>query len=400
MVQKIIKYPGAGVILLMLIIVPACSRETGNAPRYSEWSRGPSSEPSFFPIAVWMQDPINAFRYKSAGINTYVALWQGPTEEQLSLLGKAGMNLICAQNDTAVRHMDNPAIIGWMHMDEPDNAQPKKNGAGYDPPVPPEAVMADYKRIRYIDSTRPVFLNLGQGVAWDGWYGRGVRTNRPQDYPRYLKACDIASFDIYPATITHPEIKDQLWYVSHGVQRLVKWAGGKKIIWNCVECTHIDNPKKKATPHQVRSEVWMSIIHGSRGIIYFVHQFKPVFIEAALLADPETLRAVTVINRQIKELAPALNSSDVVTTVEVRTGAPDVPVAYVAKRHNGFLYLFSAGMRNGTTGASFTIQNIETENTAEVLGEGRTVPVSNGDFSDQFAPWDVHLYKIRLVSRR
>ena len=23
-------------------------------------------------------------------------------------------------------------------------------------------------------------LNLGQGVAWDGWYGRGTRTNHPE----------------------------------------------------------------------------------------------------------------------------------------------------------------------------------------------------------------------------
>ncbi len=30
----------------------------------------------------------------------------------------------------------------------------------------------------------------------------------------------------------------------------------------------------------------MSLIFGSRGLIYFVHQFKPKFIEAALLADP------------------------------------------------------------------------------------------------------------------
>ncbi len=48
------------------------------------------------------------------------------------------------------------------------------------------------------------------------------------------------------------------------------------------------------------------------------------------------LKAVTVINRQIEELAPVLNSSDVVRTVEVRTIAPDLPVAYISKRHDGF----------------------------------------------------------------
>ena len=32
---------------------------------------------------------------------------------------------------------------------------------------------------------------------------------------------------------------------------------------------------------------------------------------------------------------------------------------------------------------------------AEVLGEARTVEVRDGVFTDEFAPWDVHLYLIR-----
>ena len=40
----------------------------------------------------------------------------------------------------------------------------------------------------------------------------------------------------------------------------------------------------------------MALIHGSRGLIYFVHQFEPRFIEAALLEDPQMLTAVTALN--------------------------------------------------------------------------------------------------------
>src|SRR2546430_15731843 len=35
--------------------------------------------------------PANAARYRAAGINTFVALWKGPTEEQLKALKSAGM---------------------------------------------------------------------------------------------------------------------------------------------------------------------------------------------------------------------------------------------------------------------------------------------------------------------
>jgi len=39
----------------------------------------------------------------------------------------------------------------------------------------------------------------------------------------------------------------------------------------------------------------MSLVRGSRGLIYFVHQFKPKFIEAGLLADAEMAAQVKAI---------------------------------------------------------------------------------------------------------
>src|ERR1035437_4384611 len=99
---------------------------------YRQWKQGPSAEASFFPIAVWLQDPVDAEKYKAAGINTYVALWEGPTEEQLEMLRKAGIGAFCEVNDVARKHMNDPVIVGWMHGDEPDNAQtsPGKDAAG------------------------------------------------------------------------------------------------------------------------------------------------------------------------------------------------------------------------------------------------------------------------------
>src|SRR2546423_7241734 len=61
--------------------------------KYVRWKNGPPTDPKFFPIAVWLQSPKNAARYKAAGINTYVGLWRGPTEEQLQGLKDAGMRL-------------------------------------------------------------------------------------------------------------------------------------------------------------------------------------------------------------------------------------------------------------------------------------------------------------------
>ncbi|MFQ6099106.1 MAG: hypothetical protein ACE5O2_15350, partial [Armatimonadota bacterium] len=314
------QFPAAVVVASVVIIATQLASAQPGQPQgaglnagaagnpYGRWKNGPPSDPTFFPIAVWLQAPKNAPKYKAIGINVFVGLWKGPTEEQLAALKAAGMRVICAQNEVGLKHGDDDVIIGWMHGDEPDNAQSRGEGKGYGPPIPPQRIIEDYEKIRAADPSRPVLLNLGQGVAWDGWYGRGVRTNHPEDYPEYIRGCDIVSFDIYPVVHRRPEVAGKLWFVPRGVDRLRKWSNDEKVVWNCIECTRISNVNVKPTPHQVKAEVWMSLIHGSMGIIYFVHQFQPRFIEAGLLADAEMTAAVADINEQIHSLAPVLNS--------------------------------------------------------------------------------------------
>ncbi|RPH39363.1 MAG: hypothetical protein EHM91_12485 [Planctomycetota bacterium] len=347
------------------------------------------ADPAYFPIAVWLQNPNNAAKYRDAGINTYVGLWAGPTAGQLDALKAAGMKVVCHQNAVGLARKDDPTIIAWMHGDEPDNAQAKQGG-GYGPPILPEKIVADYKKIREADPTRPVLLNLGQGVAWDNYIGRGVRRNKPEDYPEYLKGCDIASFDIYPAVHDHADIAGKLWKVPEGVERLRKWGGEKKIVWNCIEASRIDNEKVKPTAAQVKTEVWMSLIHGSTGLIYFVHQFKPRFSEASLLQDADLLAGITAVNKQIQSLAPVLNSPTVVDGVAVTS---DAPVDAIVKRQGDSTYVFAVAMREQAAKATFTVKGAR--GTAEVLGENRSIPVKDGTFEDDFKPYDVHLYRIK-----
>ena len=356
------------------------------------FARGLPREPGFFPTAVWLQAPSNAERYRAVGINTYVGLWKGPTEDQLDALDKAGIRLICGQSDRALRFKDRATIVGWMHGDEPDNAQSLGSGKGYGPPIPPATIVEGYEKIRKADPDRPVLLNLGQGVAWDGYYGRGVRTNHPEDYREYLKGCDIASFDIYPASHEKEEIAGNLWYVPLGVNRLRRWSGEKKAVWCCIETTRINNPNRKPTPEQVRSEVWMALIHGARGIIYFAHEFRPKFIEAGLLADDEMANGVAAVNRQIHELAPVLNSPDVAAGATVASSKEGVPVDFVVKRHAGRTYLLSVAMRDGETTATFSLPGTG-DARVEVLGEGRTIEAIGGKWEDRFTGYQVRLYR-------
>jgi hypothetical protein len=364
---------------------------------YKAWSRGPSSDPGYFPIAVWLQDPKRAADYKKAGINLYVGLWRGPTDEQISALKAADMPVICSHNRYGRAHEDEPIIVGWMHGDEPDNAQPvrdpKTKKQTYGPPIPPPKIVSDYQALRSADASRPILLNLGQGVANDQWKGRGP-AGRLEDYHTYVKGGDIVSFDVYPVAGLEGDGTDRLWYVAKGVDRLVKWTEGKKLVWNCIEAARIDNVKAKVSPHQLRAEVWMALVHGSKGLIYFVHQFKPRSNDHALLDDPELLPAVTAVNAQIRALAPVLNGPTLADGGTVKSSVADVPIDLMVKRHAGATYAFAVGMRNAAAQGSFTLADLPGRRTAEVLGEGRRIDVVDGKFEDKFAPYDVHLYRI------
>ena len=65
----------------------------------------------------------------------------------------------------------------------------------------------------------------------------------------------------------------------------------------------------------------------------------------------------------------------------------------IDKNYNKANYIFAVGMRCGYTTATF---NVTSGSSVEVLGEGRTINITDGKFSDEFIPYGVHLYKINM----
>jgi hypothetical protein len=70
-----------------------------------------------FPLAVWLQQPVHAQKYKTLGINLYVGLWKGPTANQLATLKQAGMPVICEQNELGLSDRNRDIIIGCTTLD-------------------------------------------------------------------------------------------------------------------------------------------------------------------------------------------------------------------------------------------------------------------------------------------
>lgn len=361
----------------------------GGPSYYAKWSRGPSSDPQFFPIAVWLQSPSNAAAYEAIGVNTFVGIWDGPTAAAIDAFQSAGVTTFAGQEADWQSLLARTPVKGWTQVDEPDNAQ-SLPGGGYGACIYPSQAATTYQRMTAADPTRPVYLNLGRAVADSSWPGRGNDcSGRDDHYPLYIGATDIVSFDIYPVNEGAP-----LWYVGFGVDRLRAWGSDAKPVWNWIESTRFDSANGKPTPAQVRSEVWLSLVHGSMGIGYFCHIFTPSFIEAGLLSDTAMKVAVGQINARVTALAPVLNTRSVSNGVQVTSSNAQVPVDAMLKRWGGATWLFAVGGRDGATTATFTLRDFPASASAEVLDESRTLAVANGVFQDSFASYGLHLYRI------
>lgn len=355
-------------------------------PRYYEdWPRGFPADSSYFPLGVWMQNPANAARFRAVGINHYIGLWQGPTEEQLTGMADAGMHVVCEQAGVWQAHLKNELIQGWLDAAAPDNAQENADGS-YAPCIAPAVTQARYAAMTAADPTRPVTLMLGQGVATPDWVGRGECTGKTEDYPEYAKAADVLVNYTYPLNNGHP-----LELVATGIDNLNRYANYSKPILADLEASNI-NGAVRPTPHQLRAEVWMSLIHGAAGIQYFCHQMEPNFNETDCLDDAATAAALTQINAQLVELAPALNAQSF--GLSPVSGSANAQVRAVLKKVGAQRYVFAVNMTDAATTATFALAGIGTPTSVEVLGEGRNLTPSAHAFEDAFEGYGVHLYRL------
>ena len=382
--------------------VPAIPQLSWTSP-YAGWSRGIPKDPSFFPIAVWLQGSWHATEMQKLGINVYVGNNAGTdalAASDLATLKGLGMYAIIGQDSVGLANVDDTTIVGWwMDPDEPDNAQPVDGG--YGPPVAPSTLVSRYDKYKSADSTRPVFVGLGQGVAYDGWEGRGSGAPPESDY---VPAGDIVDFDIYPYNNCGGDKNEmatcgQFWLNAFGVDRLHQWSNRGQAVWTDIETTVINAKTTTGpTPAQTRSEVWLALIHSANGITYFVDTWNPSFREDGIFADSTMVNAVTALNAQIKSLAPELNSPSLGGMLDVTSSNSAAPLDVLVKANGMSLYVFSAVSRTGTTTGTFAVHGLTGNGVATVVGENRTVAVTGGSFSDAFAANDVHIYQIDLAT--
>ena len=365
----------------------------GGPNYYAQFTAPLSSSPDYFPLSVWgsyNHFQSNIDKDKAVGINVYT--WVADPD-RLANIRNNGLRVI---GD------DNPGYgaetAGWLLGDEPD-MQGQSCPAWID----------QQKALRPNDG-RLHYANYGKGVMfWDSDATASCWVNG-----QALVSDDIYWFtDPYVCTslsegphffglnrpLTQAECRRASNYgaIMGRMRMLDNMDGQRKPIWNFVEVGCPFSNGGCITPAQTRGAVWHSLIAGARGILYFQHSFGgPSSCREHHVLRNETgcyaamVSMVTSVNAQIKALAPALNgpslSSGFTANANVRARA---------KWDGTNFYVFAASAENGGpfTG-SFSIPCVGNA-TASVMGENRSVSVTEGAWSDSFANGDaVHIYRI------
>src|SRR5262249_26032105 len=195
-------------------------------------------------------------------------------------------------------------------------------------------LVAQYNEYKAAAPTRPIYMGLAQGVAFDAWEGRG---SNAQPESQYVPAADIVAFDIYPYNNCGGDANEkvtcgQFWLNAFGVDRLHQWSNRGQAVWTDFETTIIAaGTTTGPTPEQVRSEGWLGLIQGANGVTYFVHTWQPTFREDGVFGNATMVTAVTALNQQIKSLAPVLNSANLSSVVVVTSSNSAAPIDTMVK---------------------------------------------------------------------
>jgi hypothetical protein len=387
--------------------VPSAGGSSGTAGVQATGGTGTSGLflDGFFLIGTFMPT-VNEFgKWHDRGVNTGVGLnsytdpsvgrtLQVAIQDWDSQAKAQGMRTIRSPMPNPADDLGNTTLLAWDQMDEPDaTGQGMANLA---------SCVANYQQWKATDSSRPVYLTFsgpdvldadpGPRPSWclDSTGGCSLISNH-LDY--ISSALDWVSNDIYPCSGFLPDESRRCdpSYVGDPIDLLRSWTD--KPVFAFIETSYqefVPQSTRGPTKDEVRAEIWVAVVHGVRGYIFFP---QVVGKDATGDGTPADVAAeLTVQNKTVAQLAPVLQGAINPTTVGATVPAPlqagwrDTPSGK---------YFFVVNTKQPTlTNAAITLTGVGTATSASVFGESRTVTLANGKLTDTFGAFAVHIYVV------
>ncbi len=389
------------------------------------WSQFPKAnaagwdDPSFFPITVFMGNPEHAAELKALGINTFA-----PAEHRAGTLSyidnTPGMFVLPGDEWTPAEIGNRANAVGWFISDECEMGYSGCDGTE----AQILATQQSYVTARRnLNDGRFVMANFGNGILRTFWASTTMN--------QHVQMMDVSSADKYTYTSAFlwglvPNSPD--WpsgatvssSASYGwqVDQMKRFQDQSHLrpIWTFIETArpYLTEPGALTiTPNQLEGAVWSAIIHEARGISYFQHNnddslgcrgaYSLVDCSGTAFGNAMYPK-ITAVNAQVKALAPVINTQSYYNASRVVNGFTYYYYSFnngtdaMLKTYNGSAYIFAdIGLQQSTGNKTFTLPTGVNGTTVEVIGENRTISVSNRQFTDNFASeYSHHIYRISL----
>jgi hypothetical protein len=341
----------------------------------------PATGPDFFIIGAWSQPRGSFAKWKDRGVNTMVQYEsaQATIQEWTQAAVDNGLYMIRRPVPGVVGDVGQKNLIGWAHPDEPDIPS-----TGHDATY----IANEYANWKKVDPDMPIFTNFSGGYV-NKWQGNPLVGY--SGYKPLLDNTDWVGSSIYP--VTGWDRPDDLDAPGKAVDRLEKYSEGKPQ-FAVIETSDQELPWAAKdipgpTPGQFRAQVWDSIIRGAKGIIYFPQKFKPQF--SFDNTPPEIDAEMRVQNARITALSDVILSPIDPPTMGIALGGP---LEASWRFHDGKAYFIVLNTSGESTTQAISLQGVGKPETAQVVGESRSVSLSKATFTDTFAPHEAHVYAV------
>ena len=301
-----------------------------------------------------------------------------------------------------------PALFMYHWQDEPNL---------HTPPIDGREVRAWTDACHDLDTRHPTFTTLlgdfsDKGSTFptfgsqrtlnycflynDRYTGAGMGASVP--FGRKTVVFDVMSFDYYPYEYALKIPTSSLADYATVLDRARDWNYNLVTIMTWIETCDVHPEFATESPQwwtpcitatQLKNLVWLSVIHGAKGINWF-HYFGATPPENFAVMN-ETLAWTTDLAKVI------LGDPEVSVNVE-KDELSEERVDMMTREKDGVLYLFAAHLEEDGNGQTvrFLVDGLAAGTLVCVYGESRNITAQNGYFEDSFGPLGVHIYYLPL----
>jgi len=234
-------------------------------------------------------------------------------------------------------------------------------------------------------------------VRADPFHPTAVIISKSGRYNDYAATADILMVDPYPVP-DHP-----LTLVSDAIEKARFAVQDKKPVWAILQAFGYQNSRNKGwgrdrepTFEEERCMTYLAIVHGAKGIFYYTYHGSQYFIELS----PEHWKGIKRLASELRDLTPVLlaPAGPSVLKIEITPDSSrkdangDPAIHYMVKELDGKGYLIAVNVVEKPLTAAITGFSSGTGKIDVLFEKGRQVPVIDDKFTDDFAPYAVHIY--------